>query len=295
MTDPNPTPAPQARTVRHSFSTGLTLVADHWGPAQGAPVVFLHGGGQTRHSWTSTARTLAVRGHRSVTVDMRGHGESDWHPDGYYELDGYASDIIELIQSFEQKPVLVGASLGGLTGVLLEGKLAPGSIAALILVDIVPRMNRDGADRVLEFMVDRMTEGFATLDEVADAISAYNPHRPRPTDLQGLKKNLRQRDGRWFWHWDPMMLPGSGGDAEASARQVRNPELLAAAMANIDVPALLVRGRMSDLVTEEGAAQFLREHPEAHFVDVSGAGHMVAGDRNDVFTDAVLGFIDGLD
>ena len=193
-------------TRRHELASGLTLVADHWGePAEDA-VLFLHGGGQTRHSWGGTARAMAAAGRYAITLDMRGHGESDWTDEGAYQLSTFADDAKELIDQLGVRPSLVGASLGGMTGVLLEGDRHPGTLSALVLVDIIPKMNPAGADRVKEFMLANAKTGFATLEEVADAVSAYNPHRPRPSDLEGLKKNLRHRDGRWYWHWDPRFI-----------------------------------------------------------------------------------------
>ena len=276
-------------TRRHTLSGGHTLVADHWGEPSDDAVLFLHGGGQTRHSWGGTAKAMAAAGRYAITLDMRGHGESDWVEEGGYQLSTFADDAAEVIRLLDVRPALVGASLGGMTGVLLEGGRHPGSISALILVDIIPKMNPAGADRVKEFMLANAKSGFASLEDVADAVSAYNPHRPRPSDLEGLKKNLRLRDGRWYWHWDPRFI--EMGMSEPT-REVRDPELMSSAMGAVSVPVLLVRGRMSDLVTEEGAAEFQREYPHASYVDVSGAGHMVAGDKNDVFTSAVAGFLD---
>ena len=276
-------------TRRHTLSGGHTLVADHWGEPSADAVLFLHGGGQTRHSWGGTAKAMAAAGRYAITLDMRGHGESDWVEEGGYQLSTFADDAAEVIRLLDVRPALVGASLGGMTGVLLEGGRHPGSISALILVDIIPKMNPAGADRVKEFMLANAKSGFASLEDVADAVSAYNPHRPRPSDLEGLKKNLRLRDGRWYWHWDPRFI--EMGMSEPT-REVRDPELMSSAMGAVSVPVLLVRGRMSDLVTEEGAAEFQREYPHASYVDVSGAGHMVAGDKNDVFTSAVAGFLD---
>ena len=279
----------EPRTKRHTLAAGLTLVADHWGNEDDDPVLFLHGGGQTRHSWGGTARALAETGRYAITVDLRGHGESGWNSDGRYQLSVFADDTHQLISSLGLRPALVGASVGGMTGMLLEGTQHPGTISSLILVDIVPRMNAEGADRVKAFMMEHARSGFASLEEVADAIGAYNPHRPRPKDLEGLKRNLRERDGRWYWHWDPAFIEQS---LEGGPREVRDPDFMASVMASVTVPTLLVRGKMSDLVTEEGAKGFLAEHPQAEYVDVSGAGHMVAGDKNDVFTAAVVEFLD---
>jgi pimeloyl-ACP methyl ester carboxylesterase len=270
---------------------GIHLAADRRGHPDAPPVVFLHGGGQTRYSWGGTAAEVAEHGWQSITLDARGHGESDWSEDGDYRLSRFATDVQRVLELLPDGPILVGASLGGLTSILLAGELAPGIARGVVLVDIIPDMEQAGADRIQAFMAEHAQDGFGSLDEVADAIAAYNPHRPRPTDLSGLQKNLRQRDGRWFWHWDPRFI---GGVADLPPTEINDPvRLNAAVAAMIDggVPVMLVRGRVSDLVSEEKAAAFLERFPTVEFVDVSGAGHMVAGDRNDAFSAAVLDFL----
>jgi peroxiredoxin len=236
---------------------------------------------------------VAEHGWQAVTVDARGHGTSDWSTEGDYRLVTFAADVGHLADELGRPPVLVGASLGGLTSMLLAGELRPGIAAGVVLVDIVPDMEPAGADRIQAFMADRLAEGFASLDEVADAIAAYNPHRPRPDDLSGLRKNLRERDGRFYWHWDPAFIDGS---APLPPVEINDIDRLHAGVQRIiddGVPLLLVRGRSSDLVSEAKAEDFLARFPACGFVDVTGAGHMVAGDRNDAFTAAVLDFLAG--
>lgn len=288
------TPVPDTTDpVRLHFegTGGIHLVGDRRGHPEAPPVLFLHGGGQTRYSWGGTAGEVAARGWQAITLDARGHGESDWSDDGDYRLSSFATDVQRVVEVLAQPPILVGASLGGLTSILVAGELAPGIARGIVLVDIIPDMERAGADRIQAFMADRALEGFASLEEVADAIAAYNPHRPRPTDLSGLRKNLRERDGRWYWHWDPKFM---GGVADLPPNEINDVTRLDAAVASIldgGVPMMLVRGRVSDLVSEEKAAAFLERFPAVEFVDVSGAGHMVAGDRNDAFSAAVLDFL----
>jgi pimeloyl-ACP methyl ester carboxylesterase len=270
---------------------GTRIVADRLGDPQTPAVVFLHGGGQTRRAWGKAAAAVAGRGWQAVTVDLRGHGESDWSEDGDYRLVSFAGDVQELLRHLPPQPVLVGASLGGFTTMLLAGEISPGIARAVVLVDIVPNMDPSGATRIHNFMADRMKSGFESLDEVADAIAEYNPHRSRPTDLDGLRTNLRRRGDRWYWHWDPKFISNT---ASLPPTEVADVDRLNAAVAAIlanDVPMLLVRGQMSDLVSQERADEFLARFPHVEFVDVRGAGHMVAGDRNDVFADAVLDFL----
>ena len=161
-----------------------------------------------------------------------------------------------------------------------------------MLVDVAPRIEVQGVERIGAFMLEHVEQGFASLDEVADAVAAYNPHRPRPTDLSGLQKNVRQRpDGRWVWHWDPAFISGRFGSRDETRASLVDPERLADAARAITVPTLLVRGHLSDLLSEQGAQELLELIPHARLVDVAEAGHMVAGDRNDVFNDAVMAFL----
>jgi pimeloyl-ACP methyl ester carboxylesterase len=275
---------------------GVQLRGDAYGPADGFPVILLHGGGQTRHSWRTTARALASRGWRAWTFDLRGHGSSDWAPDGDYSQEAFAEDARRVIRSMPTPPAVVGASLGGISLLMAVGEEPGAAVRALVLVDVAPRIEEDGARRIADFMGANMEAGFASLDEAADVIQAYNPHRPRPTDLEGLRKNLRQRpDGRWVWHWDPRFRRQPQGSPDETRVSLVAPERLEAAARSLAVPVLLVRGRVSDLLSVEGAQQFLALVPHARFVDVDGAGHMVAGDRNDAFNSAVLGFLSPLE
>jgi pimeloyl-ACP methyl ester carboxylesterase len=273
---------------------GLDLAADAYGPNDGPPVLLFPGGGQTRHSWDGTARLLGHKGWRATTVDLRGHGDSDWAPDGDYSLDAFAADVRDVARATGRRPpALVGASLGGISSLIAiaedDHAMDRPVASALVLVDVAPRLEPEGVARIGAFMLGHL-DGFASLEDVADAVAAYNPHRPRPSDLSGLRKNVRQReDGRWYWHWDPrFMTPGRIDEP----RSIRNEDRLERAAQTLTLPVLLVRGRQSDVLSEAGARNLQALVPHARFVDVAGAGHMVAGDRNDVFNDAVVAFLD---
>jgi pimeloyl-ACP methyl ester carboxylesterase len=270
---------------------GVRIVADRLGDPQARAVVFLHGAGQTRRSWSKAAAAVAQRGWQAVTVDLRGHGESDWSSEADYRVVSFAGDVHEVLRKLPPQPVLVGASLGGFTSMLLAGELSPGIASAVVLVDIVPHMDQSGGMRILAFMAERMEAGFGSLGEVADALAEYNPHRRRPTDLDGLTANLRRRGDRWYWHWDPQFISGT---AAFQPFETTDPDRMYAAVDTIlrgGVPMLLVRGQMSDLVSQARAEEFLARFPQVEFTDVRGAGHMVAGDRNDIFAGAVLDFL----
>jgi len=275
---------------------GHRIIGDAYGTGDRI-VLLVHGGGQTRHAWEATAERLMATGVRAVTIDQRGHGDSEWHRDGLYSFEDYAKDLeavaVEIRARYGMRPVVVGASLGGLASIIAEGKSDEQILKALILVDVTPKMELGGVSRILNFMADRMREGFSTIDEAAEVIAAYLPQRKRPASAEGLKKNLRlHEDGRYRWHWDPRFLDGPRpihSDRETMFAWFDQ------AARNLTIPVMLVRGALSELVTEELAEEFLKTVPHAKYVDVSDAGHMVAGDRNDVFADAVIGFLGDLD
>jgi pimeloyl-ACP methyl ester carboxylesterase len=270
---------------------GVRLAADRWDPAtpgRRGTVLLLHGGGQTRHSWQRTGQRLAGEGWTVFSIDARGHGESDWHPGGDYSLDAMVADLRAVVAALDERPVLVGASLGGMTALLAQGA-DPCLARALVLVDVTPTTEPEGTAKITEFMRSG-TGGFSCIDEAAEAVMAYNPRRSRPLRPDGLRKNLRHRDGRWYWHWDPRLLDGRQTDPRILADNARRAR---SAARRLRIPTLLVRGRESRVVSAAGAQELLSLVPTARHVDVAGAGHMVAGDDNDEFGEHLLGFLRG--
>jgi pimeloyl-ACP methyl ester carboxylesterase len=268
---------------------GITLVGDAYGEPSAFPVVLLHGGGQTRHAWGGTGGALAEAGFYAVCLDQRGHGDSGWAPDGDYRVDAFAADLTEVVARLDHLPAVVGASLGGMAALIAQAQSAAPLFSAVVLVDIAPRIEVTGVLRIISFMTAN-PNGFASLEEAADAIAEFLPHRARPTDLSGLSKNLKLGDdGRYHWHWDPRFItPGRMHGPSVTYRR------LSEAARGLTAPTLLVRGRMSEVLSEEAAREFLDLVPHAEFADVASAAHMVAGDRNDRFTEAVVAFLDRL-
>jgi non-heme chloroperoxidase len=265
-------------------ANGNRIAGDFWGDRDGPLVILQHGGGQTRHAWKRAGRTLGAAGYHAVTIDARGHGDSDWSADGLYGQDAMVADLVAVIaQLGNRRPVLVGASMGGGTSLVAIGEDHVDA-TALVLVDIAPRIELEGVGKIQAFM-NLKPQGFDSLQEVADAIASYQPHREPPKTLAGLAKNVRLGDdGRYHWHWDPRFR---NAGRELDLRQRR----LEACARRLTLPTLLVRGGLSDVLTEEGAQEFLRLAPHAEYVNVVGAAHMVAGDRNDSFGDAVIEFL----
>ena len=273
------------QAVRFRGDQGLTLVGDEWNRGAGrTSILMLHGGGQNRFSWKNTGQILAGRGFHVIALDARGHGDSDRAPAGQYTIHALAADIAAVLEQIGRPVVIIGASMGGLTGILAAAQAGPLRVTGLVLVDVVPRFESEGTARIRDFMT-RHVHGFESLEQAAEAIAAYLPHRRRPRNLEGLKKNLRRRNGRWHWHWDPAFVTSVGDDPFADIDELEQ------AARHLTIPILLVRGKLSDVVSPEGVEDFLAKVPHAKFVELSDAGHTAAGDDNDAFSAAVVEFV----
>jgi len=270
---------------------GLRIAGDSWGDPDGPLVLLQHGGGQTRHAWKGTGESLGAAGYCVVAFDARGHGDSDWSPDGVYERDVMVEDLKCIVAALgNRRPVLVGASMGGRTSLVAVGEDHVDA-TALVLVDIATQMEIEGANNINAFMRQK-PEGFTTLDEVAEAIGKYQPHRKRPRNLDGLAKNVRLgTDGKFKWHWDPSFMAVRFEVVEEQQAFEQHQKRLEACAVKLQLPTLLTRGGLSDLLSEEGAQAFLKLCPHSEYVNVADAAHMVAGDRNDVFGNAVIEFL----
>ena len=275
-----------AKTIAFQSSEGFPIAANAYGDPSHDPVLFMHGGGQTRHAWGGAAAALAKHGWYTISMDHRGHGDSGWSEDANYELDYFVEDFHTVQEQIGRRMVVCGASLGGRTALLGLGGGNQDLTSALILVDIAPKTEPKGVARIQQFMRANL-DGFPDLEAAADAVAAYREHRSRPKDISGLKKNLRLKaDGRWYWHWDPKYIDRRDREDPSRVERVRE------VTPNIKVPTLLIRGGSSDVVSPEGVKDFLELLPTAQFIDVADAGHMVAGDKNDIFTDAVMEFLE---
>jgi len=270
---------------------GNSIAGDSWGNPSSQVVMLLHGGGQTRHAWKGTGEILGDNGYRAIAVDARGHGDSDWSSDGSYSQDLMKLDLLSVLKQLNcSTPVLVGASMGGITSLLASGEPQNPDILksflpkGLVMVDIAPKTEPEGVTRIGKFMTHK-PEGFDTLEEVAEWISLYQPHRRKKSDLKGLSKNLRINDkGKYCWHWDPRFM--------TMRKDIQNRERrLSECSKALSIPTLLVRGGLSDILSEEGANHFLHLCMHAKYVNITDAAHMVAGDRNDIFGKSVLKFL----
>tara|TARA_B100000953_G_scaffold79847_1_gene64926 strand:- start:863 stop:1720 length:858 start_codon:yes stop_codon:yes gene_type:complete len=265
----------------------LNIIADIWGQSDNPLVVLLHGGGQTRHAWGNSGKILSSAGFHVVAMDLRGHGDSDWHPDGDYSIDSHKQDLINVLRTLGKPASLVGASLGGMISLSLAGDKENSKFcSSLVMVDIGLYPDPQGAIRIVNWMKSS-EKGFESIEEAAEAVAGYLPHRKRPRNVRGLKKNLRKKDdGRYYWHWDPRFLVGRKESEYDNLEDIQRN-----VAKRVTAPTLLIRGALSDVVTERNVNDFLASIPHAEFKEIRKAAHMVAGDRNDVFAEEAIKFL----
>jgi pimeloyl-ACP methyl ester carboxylesterase len=269
--------------LRFASADGLELAASMSLGAR-VPVLLAHGFGQTRQSWSSTQARLRDAGHASLAWDMRGHGQSQRNPEPTrYVAEQFIADQVAAAGLLGPSPVLVGASMGGLTGLLAQAEHR--IFSALVLVDVTPRWEAAGVERIHSFMT-AFPEGFESFDHAAQVIADYLPHRrARKTPAQLAHLLSADPKQRLRWHWDPRLL------SEFITGSELLQDLVSAAARKIDVPVLLISGGRSDLVSDQTVAHFLELVPHADHARLPQATHMLAGDDNDAFTDSLLAFL----
>lgn len=264
----------------------LTLVGDVLGTGPRLAIM-LHGGGQSRSAWRGAARRLAAAGMRVCTMDLRGHGESAWSPTAAYGFDHYVADLTTTIDALGGPALVVGASLGGHVALLAAAR-HPERVSALALADVTPWID----ERVGDAMRDGMraaASGFADLEEAAAMVDGLRNTAGRG-DASRLAAHLRTGDdGRLYWRWDPAFLNdallrhgGAGGLFEAEALRLAR-------------PVLLMRAELSTITSPEQVETFRAAIPWLRDVTIAGAGHMLTGDVNDAYADAILAFANDLE
>lgn len=259
---------------------GLELSGEAFGDPEAPPVLFFHGGGQSRSAWRGSARQVGEAGFYGIAFDLRGHGESDWAADGDYHVEAFARDVEALLTQFARRVTLVGASRGG-QAALIGGSRHPARVRLIMLADVAPDMPDDGIGGIRSFFAEG-AKGYASLEAAVDALSLHLG-QPRMADPARLSRSMRQDDeGRWHWHWDP-----ATGNEEFLHPPSENEAVLAAA-ARVSSPLVMVRAELSHLVNDRNTARFKALAPHLELLTARGAGHMFTADRNDAFAEQLL-------
>ena len=272
-----------ARTLFVPAADGLSLAASQFGD-DGAPAVIMgHGGGQSRHVWAETAERLAVAGYKVITLDSRGHGDSDWAVPPSYEPNDFARDFSAAVawrKNLDGRgPHFVGASASGIAGLIAAGLLNPEAFASLTLVDVTPTYRPDALDKARSLFLETAEDGFPNEAEAARAVGA-EPGSDR------LRHLLRPgADGRWRWRWDPAFAARIHHDDRTQG------QCTDAARA-LTIPVHLIRAGRSDFVDDETTEAFRELAPHLTVTFLPGARHVVTGDPDGIYAEAILNFLE---
>ena len=260
-----------------------------WGDDQAPPLVLLHGGNQSAHSWDLVSLHLSAR-HHVLALDQRGHGDSEWSRGAHYTISEMQADAAAFLPAAGvERPVLIGHSMGGMVTLALACA-HPELVRAIVVVDIGPEVNDRGTRMIRDF-VGRNVE-FDDLEEFLDRVEQYDPYRSRAHIERTVKYNLlRRADGRYVSKADRRrFVPAEDGDASATGRLPGAPTL--EDISRLELPVLVVRGADSNVLEMPAAERFAAALPRGELVVVEGCGHNVASQNTPGFLAALQPFLE---
>jgi len=275
---------PHVRDVRyssrHTVVRSLRFHFTEWGDSGAPPILLLHGGNQSGHSWDLVGLHLADRYH-VFALDQRGHGDSEWARDQDYSMEAKAADALAFMadQGLEH-PLIMGHSMGGRVtmNLVLEH---PDAARGVVLVDVGPELSAKGAEVIHNFVIHNVE--FDDLEEFLDNVVKYDRFRSREHITRTVKYNmLRRADGKYISKVDHRRVPLSM--SEITLDDVKN----------ITCPVLLVRGGESDILEPDAAQRFVDALPNGQLVTVPNCGHNVHSGNTPGFLDAVRPFLDAV-
>jgi len=262
-----------------------------WGAPGAPPVLLLHGGNQSSHSWDLVSLHLADRYHVHA-LDQRGHGDSEWARDADYSPAAMARDARAFVeQQGLRRPLVIGHSMGGrVTMQLLMD--APELARAAVFVDVGPETSDEGARMIRNFVTQNVE--FDDLETFIEHVVAYDPYRPREHIERTVRYNmLRRSDGKYIAKSDRILH-------DPDFRRTRDGERRAAPVplddvAKIRCRSLVVRGAASNVLTAEGAERFAKALPAGRLVTVPKCGHNVHTQNTPGFLEVLRPFLDEVD
>jgi pimeloyl-ACP methyl ester carboxylesterase len=281
-------------SLRVPATNGLTLHALEWS-AEGVPMVLIHGFGNEAHLWDDFAPTVAEH-YRVVAVSLRGHGDSDWDPEGRYDYDSHVADLVAVTDALGiDRMVLVGFSLGGRVAMLYAG-LHPEKLAGLVIVDSAPELDARGTTRIRMEVAEHQAPAFSSIAEY-ETVLAHNYPVAAPEAIKRMAKHgLKQReDGKWVLKMDTAYRGVDGPRLSAddmAAHEAKNMKKMWAALEKLPCPTLVVRGAASDIMSPDVADRMVEEViPNATLAVIPQAAHSVMTDNPKGFNDAVGKFV----
>ena len=264
---------------------GLRFYYRDWASARpNAPtLLLLHGYTGHARSWDAFAQAMSPR-YRVLALDQRGHGQTQWAPPTAYDTSEMVADVDAFVKALELDHfALLGLSMGGLVSIGYAGK-RPAALAKLVIVDIAPEIDVEGLKRIQAGVV--RSDVFESIDEAYARARTDNPIPPDDQLRHRVEYSMMRRDdGKFTYRYDRALRD------PANPRKGIPPDDGWRLVANIDVPTLLVRGEVSDILSKPVAERMAKAIPNCRLVEVAGSGHPVPLDKPDAFLDAVATFL----
>jgi pimeloyl-ACP methyl ester carboxylesterase len=259
-----------------------------WGAADAPPIVLLHGGHQSAHSWDLVSLHLAQR-YRVLALDQRGHGDSEWARDVEYSNHAMAQDGEAFIAAMDlRQPILIGHSMGARNAMLLARR-DHSYLRALVVVDVGPEVSERGRAAIAGFV--QANQEFDDLEQFAANVRKYDPYRPREHIERTVKYNMLQRaDGKFVSKCDsnPRRLGIVRGTGPLDNITLED-------AAKFKLPVLVVRGENSNILAADAAERFRDALPNGRLATVPNCGHNVHGQNTKGFIAALNEFLATLD
>jgi pimeloyl-ACP methyl ester carboxylesterase len=283
-------------TSRHFISQRLRMHYVDWGNPGAPPLLLVHGGRDHCRNWDWVAQAMRRDWH-VICPDLRGHGDSQWSPDGNYSMSAYIYDLAQLIHQQNLAPVtIVSHSLGGNICLRYTG-IYPDKVRKLVAIEGLGPSPKMLAERRTKPMAERMTawieeqrtlsgrlpRRYPTIEDAFARMQAENKHlsaeQARHLTQQGVNQN---EDGTYSWKFDNYVRMNPPYDMTYGDIETL--------WARIACPTLLVYGKESWASNPERDGR-LDHFKTAKVVEFENAGHWVHHDRLDAFVDTVRGFI----
>ncbi len=274
-----------SRLSEGALALAYTDAAD----GEALPVLFVHGFAHNRFVWAPLLEGAGGGAHRSIVVDLRGHGDSPWSPDGGYAPWHHAADLLALMDALGlRRCAVVGHSLGGLAAILLAAA-HPDRVSRLALLDVAPRHSIELA-AALGKGQSALEEGFDSPEQYADWLAIVHPQCGDRAALRAFASRslVRRLDGRYVLRMDPGVMGGVGADRDLAAAGER----VLGAVDALDVPTLLLRGERSAVLSEEEATSLMRRmRGDASQATIADAGHSIMLDAPLALREALGAFL----
>ncbi len=272
------TPMAASTKPREDFieANGLRFHTREWGEARSKhAVIMMHGYAETSDVWLDVGPDLG-REFRSISFDLRGHGQSSYASNQDYSRTAQVEDLEALVEQIGLRSVtLVGHAMGGANAICYAAE-HPESVSALVLVETAPEMLRSGMESLR-----RLVATASEFRSIEEAIEAFRPFYPYATNDQIQRRalaGLKSENGGYTWDFDPIFRDATARPIAPDPGQRRFHDLWDSAD-RLQCPLMIIRGSETDMMTPEAIQRLHRRVIGSRVSLIEEAGHPVPTDQ----------------